>query len=64
MECEVSISFDFDNPEGTAQVTHLKLLNQDNICINCENAVVTEINEDEMALRTLREDKGYPRRLP
>ena len=62
VECEIRISFDFDSPEDTAQVVELKLLNQGNICINCPNAEIIEIDDDEMALRVLREDKGYPRR--
>ena len=63
VECEILISFDFDSPENTAQVVNIKLLNQGNICIDCKNATVTEIDDDEMALRILREDKGYPRRI-
>lgn len=63
VECEVLISFDFDNPEDTAQVISFKLLNPGNICIDCSEATVCQITEDEMAIRTLREDKGYPRRI-
>lgn len=62
VECEILISFDFDSPEDTAEVVRLKLLNQGNIFINCRNATVTQIDDDEIALRVLREDKGYPRR--
>lgn len=62
VECEVCISFDFDNPGDTAQVDSLKLLNRGNICICCEDALISQIDEEEMALRVLREDKGFPRR--
>lgn len=62
VECEVLISFDFDDPENTAQVVSFKLLNPGNICIDCRDATVCQISEDEMAMRALREDKGYPRR--
>jgi len=63
VECEIFITFDFDNPEDFAQVESFKLLNQGNICIDCRDATVCEVTEDEMALRALREDKGYPRRI-
>lgn len=36
--------------------------NSDFIGISCVNAEITPIDEDEMALRCLREDKGYSRR--
>lgn len=62
VECEILISFDFDDPENTAQVCKLKLLNRGNIVIRCPDATVTQIDGDELALRALREDKGYPRR--
>lgn len=62
VECEILISFDFDDPESTAQISELKLLNTGNISINCTNATITQIDDDELALRALREDKGYPRR--
>ena len=62
VECEILVSFNFDNPEDTAQVTNLKLLNRGNICIRYTDATITQISEDELALRALREDKGYPRR--
>lgn len=62
VECEVLISFDIDDPADTAQVISFKLLNQGNICIKCEDAIVTQIEEDEMAIRVLREDMGYSRR--
>lgn len=38
------------------------LLNQGNICIDCEGASIREIDEEELSVRALREDKGYPRR--
>lgn len=62
IECEILISFDFDDPEGTAQVASFILLNQGNICIDCRDATAVQVSEDEMAIRALREDKGYPRR--
>ena len=62
VECEILISFDFDDPENTAQVCKLKLLNRGNLIIHCPDAIVTQIDSDELALRVLREDKGYPRR--
>ena len=63
VECEVLISFDFDDPEGSAQVVSFKLLNQGNLCIDCNNATICQVGEDEMAIRSLREDKGYSRRI-
>ncbi len=63
VEYEILITLDFDNPEDSAQVASFKLLNQGNICIDCRDATVCEITEDDVALRTLREDKGYPRRI-
>lgn len=62
VDCEILISFDFDDPESTAQVMEFHLLNQGNICINCEGASIREIDEEELSVRTLREDKGCPRR--
>lgn len=32
------------------------------ICIDCEGASIREIDEEELSVRVLREDKGYPRR--
>ena len=62
VECEILISFDFDNPENTAQVDSFTLLNQGNICIDCRDATITQLDENELAIRVLREDMGYPRR--
>ena len=62
VDCEILISFDFDDPENTAQVIEFHLLNQGNICIDCEGASIREIDEEELSVRVLREDKGYPRR--
>lgn len=62
VDCEILISFDFDDPENTAQVMEFHLLNQGNICIDCEGASIREIDEEELSVRVLREDKGYPRR--
>lgn len=63
IECELLISFNFDTPENSAQLEELKIVNQDNICINPKDLTITYIDEDEMAFRCLREDKGYPRRV-
>ena len=63
IECEILISYDFDNPEDSAQLEEFKLLNHDNIHINCKSATVAYLDEEEMALRCIREDKGYPRRI-
>ena len=50
----------------TSTLKHYKLdfhlLNQGNICIDCEGASIREIDEEELSVRVLREDKGYPRR--
>lgn len=62
IECEISIKFDFDNLEETARVDSFKFNNRGYICVSCLNAEITPIDEDEMALRCLREDKGYGRR--
>ena len=58
VDCEILISFDFDDPENTAQVMEFRLLNQGNICIDCEGASIREIDEEELSVRALREDKG------
>ena len=39
-----------------------KFNNRGYIYVSCVNAEITPIDEDEMALRCLREDKGYSRR--
>ena len=62
IECEISIKFDFDNLEETARVDRFKFNNRGYIYVSCVNAEITPIDEDEMALRCLREDKGYSRR--
>lgn len=62
VECEIKIIFDFDNPKDSAQVDSFKLNNRWNIGVNCDNITITPIDEDEMALRCLREDKGYSRK--
>ncbi|MFQ8900715.1 MAG: hypothetical protein ACLR7D_01030 [Lachnospira eligens] len=59
IECEISIKFDFDNLEETARVDRFKFNNRDIFTVSCVNAEITPIDEDEMALRCLREDKGY-----
>ena len=63
VEYEILITFDFDNPEDPAQVASFKLLNHGDICIDCRDATDCEITENEVLLRTLRENKGYPRRI-
>ena len=63
VECEITLSYDFDNLENSSEVVKLKLLNQGNISIHCKDVTVTEVSENEMSIRALREDKGYARRL-
>ena len=62
IECEIRIKFDFDNLEETARVDSFKFNNRGYIYVSCANAEISPIDEDEMALRCLREDKGYSRR--
>lgn len=61
IECEVQISFDFDSPEDCTQVVGFKLKNNGNIVIHLNDANISTVDADEMALRSLREDKGYGR---
>lgn len=62
VECEVRITFDFDDPESSAQVSSFKFNNRGNIGVDCSSVSIIPIDEDEMALRCLREDKGYSRK--
>ena len=62
IECEIRIKFYFDNLEETTRVDSFKFNNRGYIYVSCANAEISPIDEDEMALRCLREDKGYSRR--
>lgn len=59
---EVGITFDFDRPKETAKVVDFRLNNAGNIIIDSNDVDYTPINEDELAIRDLREDKGYSRK--
>lgn len=61
VECEVEIQFDFDELESS-WVKSFKFTNSGNIVIQCDDIEMDRINEEEMALRCLREDKGLPRK--
>lgn len=63
VECEIEIGFDFDCPEGSAEVISFKLNNRWNISVECDSVNLTTVDEHELALRCLREDKGYTRRF-
>lgn len=63
VECEVEISFDFDDPEHTAYVDSFKLTNSSNILVNSKCVDIFPIDDHDFAIRVLREDKGLPRRL-
>ena len=64
--CTLSISifiiFDFDDPKNSAEVDSFKLNSRGNILISNYKEDLLPIDEDEMAIRCLREDKGYSRR--
>lgn len=61
-ECEIQIAFDFDNLESS-WVRNFKFTNSGNIEIECEDIDSKQIDEDEMAIRCLREDRGLPRKI-
>lgn len=61
VECEIEIAFDFDELESSS-VRSFKFTNSGNIEIQCDDIEIQRIDEDEMALRCLREDKGLPRK--
>ncbi len=56
--CEIGITFDFDDPEHSAQIDSFKLNNRGNIYIVPKDVTMTPIyeDEDERALRFLRKD--------
>lgn len=58
VECEIGITFDFDDPEHSAQIDSFKLNNRGNIYIVPKDVSMTPIyeDEDERALRFLRKD--------
>lgn len=62
VECEIRIIFDFDDPKNSAEVDSFKLNSRGNILISNYKEDLLPIDEDEMAIRCLREDKGYSRR--
>lgn len=62
VECEIEIAFDFDELESS-WVRSFKFTNNGNIEILCDDIEMKKIDEDEMALRCLREDKGLPRKI-
>lgn len=59
VECEVRITYDFDSPEHFAQVDNFKLNNRGNIIISSYNVKMLPIDQEEMAIRCLREEKRY-----
>lgn len=61
-ECEIEIAFDFDNLESS-WVTNFKFTNSGNIQIKCEDVDSKQIDDDELAIRSLREDRGLPRKI-
>ena len=62
VECEIEIAFDFDELESS-WVRSFKFTNNGNIEILCDDIEMKKIDEDEMDLRCLREDKGLPRKI-
>ena len=50
-------------PLFEAVVRSFKFTNNGNIEILCDGLEMKKIDEDEMALRCLREDKGLPRKI-
>lgn len=61
VECEIKIAFDFDDPVNSATVVNFKFCNRGNIGVICDESgiEIIPIDEQEMALRCLRVDKGY-----
>lgn len=49
--------------ESSSWVRSFKFTNNGNIEILCDDIEMKKIDEDEMALRCLREDKGLPRKI-
>lgn len=63
VDCEIGIIFDFDNPENSAEIDSFKLISRGNISVSCNSPTITPISNNDMAIRCLREDKGYSRRI-
>lgn len=61
VQCEIGITFDFDSPEDTSQVDSFKLISIGGIPVICKNVNLMSIDEEEMAIRCLREDMGMRR---
>lgn len=61
VECEFQINYDFDNLESIG-IEKFKFTNFGNIEIECEDVITKLIDDDELAIRCLREDKGMPRK--
>lgn len=61
VECEFQINYDFDNLESIG-IEKFKFTNFGNIEIECEDVITKLIDDDELAIRCLREDKGIPRK--
>ncbi len=61
VECEIEIDFDFDNLDFVS-LRSFKLINNGNIEIDCDNIGLKLVDEYEMAIRCLREEKGLPRK--
>ena len=62
--CEITISYDIDkidDPLNCSQVNSLYFTDNENLEIELDEADIKshEMSDDDMALRVLREDKGY-----
>lgn len=61
--CEIKISYDYDNPLDTATVDEVRIVGGAPLYVDYDLAVLMHIDEDESAMRALREEKGLPRRM-
>ncbi len=61
-ECEVEIVYDFDDPINSAELSDVRITEKGNILINTGEANLESIDDYDLAIRALREDKGLPRK--
>ena len=59
----VKIGFSIKKARCSIHIRSFKFTNNGNIEILCDDIEMKKIDEDEMALRCLREDKGLPRKI-
>ena len=59
----VKIGFSIKKARCSIHIRSFKFTNNGTIEILCDDIEMKKIDEDEMALRCLREDKGLPRKI-